>query len=76
MIAKFEFDSNKGIVKINDSEPILSVTDIKIERKKGERYSSVTLKLDADVLVEGKLVLVPTEEILKVLEKNNSEGEC
>lgn len=76
MIAKFEFDSNKGIVKINNSEPITSVTDIKIERKKGERYSRITLKLDADVLVEGKLVLVPTEEILKVLEKNNSEGEC
>ncbi len=35
MIADFVFDSSKGIVTINGSKPIASVTDLKIERKEG-----------------------------------------
>lgn len=56
-IARFHFDSEKGIVTINESKPIISIKHIKIERKDGEKYSEVTLKFDANVIVKGKLLL-------------------
>lgn len=62
-IAKFEYDSHKGIVKINGSEPIVSITDINIERKEGERYATVSLKMDADVVVEGTLLNTQIKEV-------------
>lgn len=57
-LTDFRFDSNLGIVTI-DGHRIDSITDIKIEREKGARFSKVTLKLDANVEVEGKLLLIP-----------------
>lgn len=74
MIADFKFDSSKGNITINGSEPIISITDIKIERKKGEPYSTVTLKFDANVVVEGRLAL-PAARIFEKDKKKWKEGE-
>ncbi|WP_338631502.1 hypothetical protein [Clostridium baratii] len=62
MIAKFEYDSHKGIVKINGSE-VRSITDLKIEKEEDERYPTVTLKLESDVVVEGTLLNEPIREV-------------
>ena len=74
-IAQFDFDSEKGIITVNKSEPIVSVKDIKIERKEGQKYSEVTLKFDANVTISGKLLLeslMPLEakELKKLLHLN------
>ncbi|NFN94502.1 hypothetical protein FDB28_10455 [Clostridium botulinum] len=71
-IAQFNFDSEKGIITVNGSEPIISVKDLKIERNEGEKYSEVTLKFDADVTISGKLLLeslmpVEAKELKKLL---------
>lgn len=56
-IADFVFDSENGIITINGSKPLISVTDIKIEKKEGEKYSEVTIKFDADVTVNGRMLI-------------------
>lgn len=56
-IVDFNFDSENGIITLNDSKPLISVTDIKIEKKEGEKYSEVTIKFDADVTVNGRMLI-------------------
>lgn len=56
-IVDFKFDSENGIITVNDSRPLISVTEIKIEKKEGEKYSEVTLKFDADVTVNGRMLV-------------------
>ncbi|MDJ8951038.1 hypothetical protein PTL64_14680 [Clostridium perfringens] len=74
MIADFVFDSSKGIITINGSKPIASVTDLKIERKEGKPYATVTLKFDSNVIVNGKLNLPIS--VIGLTEKGLKEGEC
>lgn len=74
MIADFVFNSSKGIITINGSKPIASVTDLKIERKEGEPYATVTLKFDSNVIVNGKLNLPIS--VIGLTEKELKEGEC
>lgn len=57
VITDFKFDSENGIITINKSEPLISVTEIKIEKKEGQKYSEVTLKFDANVTVNGRMLL-------------------
>lgn len=57
VIADFEFDSENGVITINKSKPLISVTEIKIEKKEGQKYSEVTLKFDANVTVNGRMLL-------------------
>lgn len=75
VIAQFNFNSEKGEITINGSEPIISVKDIKIERKEGQKYSEVTLKFDANVKVKGKLLLeslmpIEAKELRELLHLN------
>lgn len=74
MIADFVFNSSKGIITINGSKPIKSVTDLKIERKEEEPYATVTLKFDSNVIVNGKLNLPIS--VIGLTEKALKEGEC
>lgn len=57
VITDFKFDSENGIITINKSDPLISVTEIKIEKKEGQKYSEVTLKFDANVIVNGRMLL-------------------
>ncbi|MEG1256661.1 hypothetical protein [Clostridium sp.] len=57
VIANFNFDSENGVITVNGSKPLISVTDIKIEKKAQEKYSQVTLKFDANVTVNGKMLI-------------------
>ncbi|NME64420.1 hypothetical protein [Clostridium cadaveris] len=57
VITDFKFDSENGIITINKSDPLISVTEIKIEKKEGQKYSEVTLKFDANVTVNGRMLL-------------------
>lgn len=56
-IVDFKFDSENGIITINESKPLISVTDIKIEKKEGQKFSEVTLKFDANVTVNGRMLI-------------------
>lgn len=58
-LPKFKFNTNEGMVAIDDNY-IFGVTDININRKIGEPYSTVTLTFNAEeVEVEGDAILLP-----------------
>lgn len=57
VIADLNFDSENGIITINGSKPIISISEIKIEKQEGQRYSEITLKFDANVIVNGKMLI-------------------
>lgn len=57
-LPKFKYDSNFGKVTIDEKE-IESVTDINIKRSKGESFAVVTLTFEANVEVEGDLLVLP-----------------
>ncbi|CAI3534832.1 conserved hypothetical protein [Clostridium neonatale] len=58
-IPKFKFDSNLGLITI-DGKRMDTVKEIKIETKASEGFSTVTLKFDANVEVEGDLLILPS----------------
>ncbi|MBP8312561.1 hypothetical protein J4G49_07645 [Clostridium neonatale] len=58
-IPKFKFDSNLGLITI-DGKRMNTVKEIKIETKASEGFSTVTLKFDANVEVEGDLLILPS----------------
>lgn len=58
-IPKFKFDSNLGLITI-DGKRMDTVKEIKIETKASENFSTVTLKFDANVEVEGDLLILPS----------------
>lgn len=54
----FEYDSVFGIITI-DGNRIDSVTDININYKSGDSYSTVTLTFEADVKLSGNVLILP-----------------
>lgn len=65
-----KFDTNIGALWI-DEKPIKSVTGIDLSYKKGSSVVEVTLKVDANVKVNGKLILcsdiLSDEKIRKII---------
>lgn len=53
-----EYDSVLGIITI-DGNRIDSVTDININHKSGDSYSTVTLTFEADVKLSGNVLILP-----------------
>jgi hypothetical protein len=55
---KFKYDTNLGIITI-DGKEIKSVTDVNISRNEGESFTVVTLKFEANVEIEGDVLILP-----------------
>ncbi len=57
-LPKFKYDTNLGIITIDEKE-IKSVTDVNITRSEGESFAVVTLKFEANVEIEGDVLILP-----------------